>query len=104
MTKKTQMALIRVVIKSEYKNQLLNLLSELNTVHVKSKKVKEKPHEVEEDRLFSEELEKYFIRAEIELENLITIKNCYSFLEKFNLTKDNILNFNHLTFKAFTTF
>jgi len=164
MTKKTQMSLLRTVIKSEYKNQLLNLLSELNTVHVKSKKIKEKPQEVEEDRLFSEklknlrqnldglfeklkisstdfqnlkirkdeqieftfknlsellnftyeeinffynrvvELEKYVIRAEIELENLNTIKNCYSFLENFNLTKDNISNFNHLTFRAFTTF
>ncbi|HEY0087833.1 MAG TPA: V-type ATPase 116kDa subunit family protein, partial [Candidatus Lokiarchaeia archaeon] len=164
MTKKTQMSLIRTVIKSEYKNQLLNLLSELNTVHVKSKKAKEKPQEVEEDRLFSEklknlrqnldslfeklkisstdiqsfkvrkderiefnfknlsellnftyeeinffynrvvELEKYVIRAEIELENLNTIKSCYYFLEKFNLTRDNISNFNHLTFKAFTTF
>lgn len=163
MTDKTQMSLIKVIIKSNYKNQLLTLLSNLNIVHLKSK-IKKGLKEIEKDRPFAEklknlrqsldilfkklrisesefqdlrfkreeriefvvkdlqellnhtleeinflnnrinELDKYIVRAKIELENLNTIKNCYYFLEKYNLTRDSPINFNQLVFKVYTTF
>ena len=157
------MSLIKVIIKSNYKNQLLRLLSNLNIVHIKSK-IKKDLKLIEKDQPFAEklknlrqsldtlfkklrisesefqdlkfkrderiefvvkdlqellsqtleeinflynrinELDKYIVRAKIELENLNTIKSCYYFLEKYNLTRDSPINFNQLVFKVYTTF
>ena len=55
MPAKTQMSLIKAIIKSNYKNQLLTLLSNLNTVHIKSKEAK-KLKIIEEDRPFADQL------------------------------------------------
>ena len=54
MTHKTQMSLIKVIIKSNYKNSLLTLLSNINTVHIKSKT--KKGLKVEKDRPFAEKV------------------------------------------------
>ena len=163
MTAKTQMSLIKAIIKSNYKNQLLTLLSNLNTVHIKSKEAK-KLKIIEEDRPFADqlknlrqslnalfktiritesdfqdlkvkrddrieflvkdlnellnhvseeiaflsnridELEKYIVRAKIELENLNTIKACYYFLDKYDLARESLTDFKQLIFKVYTTF
>ncbi len=50
------------------------------------------------------ELEKYITRANIELDNLKSIKNCYSFLDKFNLNIAVLKVFKNLDIKAYTTF
>ncbi|MFX0186974.1 MAG: V-type ATP synthase subunit I [Candidatus Hodarchaeota archaeon] len=162
MTIKNQMSLINVVIKRNYKNQLLTLLSSLNAVHIKSKSEVKK--EIEGDRAFSEklknlrqnldllfkkirisdsdfqelkisrterveflvkdlqellnhtleeinffynrvdELERYTVRAKIELENLNTINSCYNFLDKFNLTRESLSALDQFGFKVYTSF
>ncbi len=37
MTKKTQMSLLKIGINKHYKDRLLNILSSINNVHIKSK-------------------------------------------------------------------
>jgi len=64
-------------------------------------------HTLEEINFFYNrviELESYITRAKIELENINIIKKTYAFLERLNLTRDYITNFNHLKFKVYTTF
>ncbi len=50
------------------------------------------------------ELQSYIAKANIELENLQSIKACYKHLEKINITKNNVTNLNYFKFKVFTTF
>ncbi|MFW9897966.1 MAG: V-type ATP synthase subunit I [Candidatus Thorarchaeota archaeon] len=50
------------------------------------------------------ELEKYITRAHVELDNLKSIKNCYYFLDKFNLNIEVLNVFKNLNIKAYTTF
>ena len=50
------------------------------------------------------ELQSYIAKANIELENLNIVKICYKYLEKLNITKDNVTNLNYFRFRVFTTF
>ena len=164
MKQNDQLSLLTCTINSGYKDSVLNYLSSLNSVHIKSIKkpnIKDKSEEksplsekakklrqsideffnklritefsfqdlkVEQDektefivRDLNElanhvqeeidfytnrynELEKYITRAKIELENIATIKQCYVFLERFNIKRDSLSKFQVLTFKVFTTF
>ena len=64
-------------------------------------------HTLEEINFFHNrviELESYITKAKIELENINIIRKTYIFLERFNLTRDNLTYFNHLKFKVYTTF
>ena len=51
-----------------------------------------------------DELKKYRTSIEVELEKINTIHASYLFLEKYKLTRDKLKVFDHLEFKAFTTF
>ena len=51
-----------------------------------------------------DELKKYHTSIEVELEKINTIHASYLFLEKYKITRDKLIKFNHLEFKAFTTF
>ncbi len=51
-----------------------------------------------------DELKKYRTSIEVELEKINTIHASYLFLEKYKLTRDKLKIFDHLEFKAFTTF
>lgn len=162
--KKTNMSLIKLTINKNYKDRLLDYLSKLNTVHIKSK---DKSHSIDKkldkdtlrdkikilranidvlfnkikinDYIFHElkfdkseriqfevkniyelinhvfeeiyfysnrisELERYIARAQIELNNIVTIKDCYTFLDKFDLTRESLGEFKYLDFKIYTTF
>ena len=50
------------------------------------------------------ELERYIVKATIELENIKLIKSCYLFLNKFNFNRLSLAKFNQLNFKVYTTF
>lgn len=50
------------------------------------------------------ELKKYISNVEIEFNKMKLINECYRFLEKFNLTRDDSSHFNRLAFKVYTTF
>ena len=50
------------------------------------------------------ELEKYIARANVELNNLKSIKNCYSLLDKFSLNIEVLKVFKNLDIRAYTTF
>lgn len=50
------------------------------------------------------ELKRYKSLIEIELDKINNIHGSYLFLEKYNLTRDKLMKFEHLEFKAFTTF
>ena len=162
--KQTNMTLIKLTINKNYKDKLLDYLSKLNTVHIKSKDISHSIdkkldkgtlrdkikilranldilfnkikindsifHELKFDKseriqfeviniyelinhVFEEiyfysnrisELERYIARAQIELNNLITIKDCYTFLDKFDLTRESLGEFQYLDFKIYTTF
>ena len=156
--KQTHMSLIKLTINKNYKDRLLDYLSKLNTVHIKSKdkspsidkkldkdtlrekikilranidvlfnKIKINDyifHELKFDKseriqfevkniyelinhVFEEiyfysnrisELERYIARAQIELNNIVTIKECYTFLDKFDLTRESLGEFKYLDF------
>ena len=162
--KQTNMSLIKLTINKNYKDRLLDYLSKLNTVHIKSKddsqsidkKLDKDPlrdkikilranldllfnkikindfmfqelrfdkneriqfevkniyeliiHVLEEIYFYSNrisELERYIARAQIELNNIQTIRDCYTFLERFDLTRESLGEFKHLNFKLYTTF
>ncbi len=162
--KQTNMSLVKLTINKNYKDRLLDYLSKLNTVHIKSK---DKSHSIDKkldkdtirdkikilranidvlfnkikinDYIFHElkfdkseriqfevkniyelinhvfeeiyfysnrisELERYIARAQIELNNIVTIKDCYTFLDKFDLTRESLGEFKYLDFKIYTTF
>jgi len=162
--KQTHMSLVKLTINKNYKDRVLDYLSKLNTVHIKSK---DKSHSIDKkldkdtlrekikilraniDILFNKikindyafhelkfdeseriqfevkniyelinhvfeeiyfysnrisELERYISRAQIELNNLITIRDSYTFLDKFDLTRESLGEFKYLDFKIFTTF
>jgi len=158
------MSLIKLTINKSYKDRILNYLSTLNKVHIKSrndsqseKKALEKDllkekiknlrknleilfdklkinsymfqelgfdkserirfkannipelinHTSEEVNFYTNrifELERYKARANIELENIKTIKDSYIFLDKFDLTRDSTSELNQLDFRIYTTF
>ncbi|MFX0009544.1 MAG: V-type ATPase 116kDa subunit family protein [Candidatus Hermodarchaeota archaeon] len=50
------------------------------------------------------ELDKYISNTKIELEKIIDINRSYKFLEKINLTRDNLYNLKDLNFEVYTTF
>jgi len=50
------------------------------------------------------ELKKYLTSIEIELDKISNIHASYLFLEKYKVTRDKLLKFKHLEFKAFTSF
>ncbi len=50
------------------------------------------------------ELDRYIVRAKIELENLMEIKKSYIFLERFNLKRYSLSVFKQLDFKVYTTY
>ena len=50
------------------------------------------------------ELDKYISNTKIELEKINDIIRSYKFLEKINLTRDNLSNLEHLNFEVYTTF
>ncbi|MFW9971392.1 MAG: V-type ATP synthase subunit I, partial [Candidatus Odinarchaeota archaeon] len=50
------------------------------------------------------ELERYIAKVKIELNKMKTIEEGYIFLEKINLTRDNLLHLNQLAFRTFITF
>ncbi|NHJ21198.1 MAG: hypothetical protein EAX91_09660 [Candidatus Lokiarchaeota archaeon] len=50
------------------------------------------------------ELKRYKSLIEVELDKINNIHGSYLFLEKYNLTRDKLMKFKHLEFKAFTTF
>jgi vacuolar-type H+-ATPase subunit I/STV1 len=162
MTEKSAMVLFKVNINQNYKDILLQHLSHLRLVHIKSKP--ELSEELEKDDIKIEkinnlsqsleslfknlditesdleklniepdqrkkfeakdiddlinqmtneinffsnrinELKKYRTSIELELEKINTIHASYLFLEKYTLTRDKLSRFNHLEFKAFTTF
>ena len=164
MKQKDQLSLMTCIINSGYKDSVLNYLSKLNSVHIKSRKtslIKDKSeeksplsekakklrqsideffnklritefsfqdlkvdqdektefivrdlnelanHVLEEIDFYTNrynELERYVTKAKIELENIATIKQCYIFLERFNIKRDSLSNFQALNFKVFTTF
>lgn len=162
MTEKSLMVLFKVNVNENYKDLLLQHLSQLKIVHIKTKseisdkferdddlykriknlgqsldslfknlditesdfqKLNLKPDErqqfetkdlndlinqlVNEINYFSNrvnELKKYRISIEMELDKINTIHGSYLFLEKYKLTRDKLSKFNRLEFKAFTTF
>ncbi|MFX1257980.1 MAG: hypothetical protein ACFFAN_08980, partial [Promethearchaeota archaeon] len=158
------MCLFKVAVYRNYIDSLLNHLSKINNVHIKSKpkeesqiiskseeedillkkikklrqdtddlfkklkineinfqriKVEKKEkfivkdlqelsnHILEEINFYANriyELERYIAKARIELENIKTIRECYKFLEKFNLNRFSLSYFKQLNFKVYTTF
>ncbi|MFW9945436.1 MAG: V-type ATP synthase subunit I [Candidatus Odinarchaeota archaeon] len=50
------------------------------------------------------ELDKYISDTKIELERMINIKNSYEFLERYNLTRENLQKLTNLEFKVYSTF
>jgi len=156
------MVLFRVNLSPEYKEVLLQYLSNLKLVHIKSKS--EISEKIEKENLLSikiknvrqnleslfkdlkitepdfqklkfkerdkkkfevrdiddllnqilneiyfyanriNELKKYIATIEIELERINIIHGTYILLERYNLTRDNLLKFKRLKFKVFTTF
>lgn len=64
-------------------------------------------HTLEEIYFYSNrisELERYIARAQIELNNIITIRDCYTVLDKFDLTRESLGEFKYLDFKIYTSF
>ncbi|MFX1419003.1 MAG: V-type ATP synthase subunit I, partial [Promethearchaeota archaeon] len=64
-------------------------------------------HILEEIEFFTNravELKSYITKANIELENIQIVKSCYKYLEKINITKDNVHNLDYFKFRVFTTF
>jgi len=162
MTTKNSMVLFRVNLSADYKEILLQYLSNLKLVHIKSKseigekiekenilsiKIKKLRQNMESlfkdlkitesdfqklkfkdndkikfdvkdiddllDQILNEiyffanrinELKKYISTIEIELERINIIHGTYIFLERYSLTRDNLLKFKRLNFKVFTTF
>jgi len=162
MVKKSSMELFKVNINHNYKDLLLQHLSQLNLVHIKTKpeisdiieknkvlfdrikklsqnletlfknlnitesdfqklifeKEERKEFEVKDiddllNQILSEinfysnrvnELKKYIITIQVELDKINLIHVSYIFLEKYELTRDKLSKFNRLEFKAFTTF
>ena len=162
MTEKSAMVLFRVNVNQNYRDLLLQHLSQLSLVHIKTKpeesvkfekddvlferinklsqsveslfknlditesdfqKLSFKPDErkkfevkdindlinqlVDEINYYSNrinELKSSRISIEIELEKINTIHGSYLFLEKYQLTRDKLMKFKVLEFKAFTTF
>ena len=162
MTEKSSMVLFKVNFNDNYKDLLLQHLSQLNLVHIKTKpeisdiiekdkvlfdrikklsqnleilfknlnitesdfqklkfeKEERKEFEVKDiddllNQILSEinfysnrvnELKKYMITIKVELDKINLIHSSYIFLEKYKLTRDKLSKFNHLEFKAFTTF
>ncbi len=162
MAKKNVMVLFKVNLNRNYKNLLLQHLSQLKQVHIKPKSEKSGSYEMDKelfDRIktlsqnletlfkdlnitesdfqklsFEEsdrpkfkgkdiddllnqlsneinyfsnrinELKKYLTSIEIELDKISNIHASYLFLEKYKVTRDKLLKFKHLEFKAFTSF
>ncbi|NVM18008.1 MAG: hypothetical protein HWN80_09845 [Candidatus Lokiarchaeota archaeon] len=162
MTEKSAMVLFRVNINQNYRDILLQYLSQLSLVHIKTRpeesakfekndalferinklsqsleslfkslditesdfqKLSIEPDErkkfevkdindlinqlVNEINYYSNrinELKKSRTSIEIELEKINTIHGSYLFLEKYKLTRDKLMKFKVLEFKAFTTF
>ncbi|MFX1288525.1 MAG: V-type ATP synthase subunit I [Promethearchaeota archaeon] len=162
MAKKNVMELFKVRLKRNYKDVLLQHLSQLKQVHIKPKTGKSGSYEMDKelferiknlsqnvDNLFKDlniteadfqklsfeekdrpkfkakdiddlinqisseinyfsnrinELKRYKSLIEIELDKINNIHGSYLFLEKYNLTRDKLMKFKHLEFKAFTTF
>ena len=162
MTKKSSMILFKVNINHNYKDLLLQHLSQINLVHIKTKpeisdiiekdkvlfdrikklsqnletlfknlnitesdfqklifeKEERKVFEVKDtddllNQILSEinfysnrvnELKKYLITINVEMDKLNLIHSSYIFLEKYELTREKLSKFNRLEFKAFTTF
>ncbi|MBN1215929.1 MAG: hypothetical protein JXA99_10885 [Candidatus Lokiarchaeota archaeon] len=50
------------------------------------------------------ELERYIMKATIELENINIINDSYEFLDKFNLNRENLTYLKNLNFKLYSTF
>ncbi|MFW9821673.1 MAG: V-type ATP synthase subunit I [Candidatus Thorarchaeota archaeon] len=86
-----------------------------NLVAEKDEKIKFKVKDVDEliNYLLEEvdfysnrvaELERYIAKVEIELNKMKTIEEGYKFMEKMNLTRDNLLKLDQLTFRVFITF
>ncbi|MFX0083430.1 MAG: V-type ATP synthase subunit I [Candidatus Hodarchaeota archaeon] len=50
------------------------------------------------------ELNRYITKGKIELENLMTIKNCYNYAKKLNLNVEKIDSLEIFKFRIFTTF
>ncbi|TFF63603.1 MAG: hypothetical protein EU521_00985 [Promethearchaeota archaeon] len=50
------------------------------------------------------ELERYIAKANIELENIELINSTYKFLDKYNLNRSALSNFDKLKFEVYTTF
>ena len=50
------------------------------------------------------ELDIYISKTEIELEKINTIKKSYQFIEKFNVSRENLLSLTQFNFKVYTTF
>jgi V/A-type H+-transporting ATPase subunit I len=64
-------------------------------------------HILEEIEFFNNritELKSYIVKAKIELENIETVKKSYKYLEKINITKNNVSNLKYFKFRVFTTF
>jgi len=162
MTEKSSMVLFKVNFNRNYKDLLLQHLSQLNLVHIKTKpeisdiiekdkvlfdrikklsqnleilfknlnitesdfqklkfeKEERKEFEVKDiddllNQILSEinfysnrvnELKKYMITINVELDKINLIHSSYLFLEKYKITRDKLSKFNCLKFKAFTTF
>ncbi|NVM45151.1 MAG: hypothetical protein HWN79_09550 [Candidatus Lokiarchaeota archaeon] len=162
MSKKNVMVLFKVRLNRNYKDILLQHLSQLKLVHIKSKSEKSSNYEMDKDvfdriktlsqsleslfkdlnitesdfqklsfeekdkpkfkvkdiddlinQVFSEinyfsnridELKKYKSLIEIELDKINNIHGSYLFLEKYKLTRDKLMKFKRLEFKAFTTY
>jgi V/A-type H+-transporting ATPase subunit I len=162
MAKKNIMVLFKVRLNRNYKDILLQHLSQLKIVHIKSKSDKSSSYEMDKElfdriktlsqnleslfkdlnitesdfqklsfdeknkpkfkvkdiddlinQIFSEinyfsnrinELKKYKSLTEIELDKINNIHGSYLFLEKYNLTRDKLMKFKQLEFRAFTTY
>ncbi len=64
-------------------------------------------HTLEEINFYANrinELERYIVKAKIELFNINTIWHSYTFLDKYNLTRESLIGLKHLDFKVYTTF
>ncbi|MFX0011922.1 MAG: V-type ATPase 116kDa subunit family protein, partial [Candidatus Hermodarchaeota archaeon] len=162
MAKQNVMVLFKVSLNHNYKDMLLQHLSQLKQVHIKPKTEKSGSYEMDKvlferiknlsqnvDNLFKDlnitesdfqklsfaendrpkfkandindlinqisseinyfsnrinELKRYKSLIEVELDKINNIHGSYLFLEKYNLTRDKLMKFKHLEFKAFTTF
>ncbi|MFX0002029.1 MAG: V-type ATP synthase subunit I [Candidatus Hodarchaeota archaeon] len=64
-------------------------------------------HVLEEIEFFTNraiELKSYISKAKIELENIEIVKKCYKYLEKIEITNNNVPNLKYFKFRVFTTF